>query len=353
MVPTFLVGSGRCGSTMISNLLNQHADILSMSELFVYALDGGMRASDEPLPRILDGKTFWQRLTEITPFMSTMVRHDVAYPELTYPFRSAGSKFNAQTGIPSILISTLPHLTADPDALFVELGDFIAEQPLQTLRSHYDTLFNRLSTRFKNKICVERSGTGVTLIDEINVIYPEARYIHMVRDGRDTAVSMTEHTGARLGGLIAMLAEYLGLDPYRHDDRSKLADVPEELRCFLPETFDREAFLRYRLPLDVMGYTWSEYVRVGFEKMDALPGDRVLTVSYERFCEKPAAQLKKMLEFIGADCTDQWLSDVASGVKIKSGVWRNFSDEQQRLLNKACAPGMALIEQRLRDGTIV
>ncbi len=31
---TFVVGTGRCGSTLLSRLLREHRDVLSMSEFF-------------------------------------------------------------------------------------------------------------------------------------------------------------------------------------------------------------------------------------------------------------------------------------------------------------------------------
>ena len=39
-VPTFVVGAGRCGPTMLSNMLREHPDILSLSEFLSMVSDG-------------------------------------------------------------------------------------------------------------------------------------------------------------------------------------------------------------------------------------------------------------------------------------------------------------------------
>ena len=52
-VPTFVVGTGRCGSTMLSNMLREHPQVLSLSEFFSMISDAGFRLpqmfSAEPL----------------------------------------------------------------------------------------------------------------------------------------------------------------------------------------------------------------------------------------------------------------------------------------------------------------
>lgn len=43
--PVFIVGTGRCGSTMLSNMLRKHPDVLSLSEFLVAVTDLGSRTA--------------------------------------------------------------------------------------------------------------------------------------------------------------------------------------------------------------------------------------------------------------------------------------------------------------------
>jgi hypothetical protein len=39
--PVFVVGTGRCGSTLVSNILRAHPGVLSLSEFFTFITDLG------------------------------------------------------------------------------------------------------------------------------------------------------------------------------------------------------------------------------------------------------------------------------------------------------------------------
>ena len=49
--------------------------------------------------------------------------------------------------------------------------------------------------------------------EQILATFTEARFIHVVRDGRDVAISMREHQAYRLGLVLGSLEQFLGVDP--------------------------------------------------------------------------------------------------------------------------------------------
>lgn len=100
MEPTFIVSTGRCGSTMLSNLINQHPDILSLSEFFVFVADIGGYFSETFTSESLDGSEFWDLIAGIKPRMNTLLHNDIVIPEILYPLESATAKFSAKTGVP-------------------------------------------------------------------------------------------------------------------------------------------------------------------------------------------------------------------------------------------------------------
>lgn len=251
MKPIFIVGTGRCGSTMLSTLINQHPDILSLSEFFAFLTDLGGRIPKIFTPKTMDGEEFWEMISAITPRESFMIKHNIITPEILYPLKSSSAKYSVKTGIPSILQVTLPHLTKDHDQVFMELGQYICQQGQCEIRTHFDQLFHWLIERFNKTVWVERSGGVFAYIKELFQFYPDARFIHIVRDGRNTALSMTKHLAFRLFLIANMLTQSLKVDPYKSTDRTHIEEVPEELRCFLPEHFNREAFLSYQLPYEL------------------------------------------------------------------------------------------------------
>ena len=115
----FVVSTGRCGSTMLSNMFRLNPEILSLSEFFAMLLP-------DPLPLgELGAAAYWRFLTEPWPFFRHAYRLGVRVPEFLYR-PGPGSRFTAAGGIPPILITALPHLSDDPEELYGEVEAFVA-----------------------------------------------------------------------------------------------------------------------------------------------------------------------------------------------------------------------------------
>ncbi|WP_428263977.1 sulfotransferase family protein [Haliangium sp.] len=342
--PTFVVGTGRCGSTMLSNMLRQHPLIASMSEFFSTVCDVGGRIPEAFSEQELDGEQFWTFISAIAPREALALRHGVVMPEVIYPYDSPTARYSAQSGVPAILQVTLPHLTDDHDALFDELGKQVKTWPTQLRSEHYRALFDWLTQRFGKQIWIERTGGVHVIIEPLHDFFPDARFIHIVRDGRDTAISIREHLGFRIFIVGSMLTEMLGVDPYVSSDRTHIDQVPPPLRAFLPESFDAQAFHDYRVPLDMCGGLWSQQIDNGLKVLNALPDESVHTVRYEDILADPAAQLDRLTRFLGAEfVNDDWATTCAQVVRTPRSSWRNLPASEADALSAACQPGFELL----------
>src|ERR1035438_581523 len=77
---TFVVGTGRCGSTMLSAILREHPDVLSMSEFFG-TLRTALRGSRFPEGE-LDGRELWHLLASPFPMLDEMISSGLRIAEL-------------------------------------------------------------------------------------------------------------------------------------------------------------------------------------------------------------------------------------------------------------------------------
>lgn len=343
-VPTFVVGSARCGSTMISNMLREHPKVLSLSEFFSSISDSSPHRTSEIFSSDqMSGRRFWGVISAITPTISFALRHRIELPEFLYPCDSPDARFSRETGVPGILHITLPHLTDAPDVLFTRLEREVIDWPEASLGEHYRHLFDWLKTDFAKQRWVERSGGFLGSADTFAGLFPDARFVHIVRDGRDTALSMREHRGFKVAFVMASLEKFLGVNPLLSSDRSQIGNVPEQWLPFLPEAFDVDAFHAFRLPLSFFARLWSEWMAHGLAQ---LPSEGVLTLRYEDILRDPTPQLDALTRFLGNEFIDNaWVTRCSATVRPPRSTWRDLPQDEAHTLTEACRPGFEALKQ--------
>ena len=130
---------------------------------------------------------------------------------------------------------------------------------------------------------------GPKFVEEIYEIYPEARVIHIIRDGRDQAVSFIHQQGnrAKRGRTHRLSLEELAKsEAYRRSPR-ELAKSGEGM--FAEKTLRKAA------------QNWALRVGQAIEDGPALFGDRYAEVRYEDLLERPNEEVEKLLGFLGVD----------------------------------------------------
>lgn len=339
--PAFVIGTGRCGSTMLSNMLRRHPHILSLSEFFIMAADGGTRFAEMFSAEPVDGSAFWDLFSTISPFGKFQRNHRIAPREHIYNCDRPGARFTWDTGVPPILVATLPHLTDEPDDLYDELEREVAGWPRQTMNEHYRHLFAVLAARFGKRQWVERSGASLLMVELLAANFPDARFIHVVREGRDTAMSMQEHLAFRLIFLMNLLGKHLEVNPIKSADRTHIDRVPADLLPYLPETFDAKAFHAYRVPVELCGEVWTQQILRGAGVLETIPSDRLLTVRYEDFLADAKHHLDILTSFLGDDLVDEaWSANCAATIRKPQSNWRNLPSDSASALAAACQPGL-------------
>src|SRR5581483_7972448 len=109
---TIILNSGRCGSTLLTALIAEEPQTLSISESLVM-IRGHL--SLQPLTP-MTGAEYWALLSEPSQVGSLMERIKIVPSEYRYPDNGRFAGYRAT--IPPVLYVTLPGCSADPDLLY-------------------------------------------------------------------------------------------------------------------------------------------------------------------------------------------------------------------------------------------
>ncbi|GAA4972008.1 sulfotransferase [Actinoplanes utahensis] len=331
----FVVGTGRCGSTMLSKALHTHPEVLSLSEFFASLRNRAF--PDGPIT----GREFWQLLSAPDSHIDAMVRSGLKTAEQRYPYGTG--RFREVSGVPAISHMTLPALTDNPDRLYDELAGEVPSWPQRPIGDHYRALFAWLTGRFGRPVLVERSGASLLYVQRLKTMFPEARFVHMFRDGPDCALSMSRHYGFRLMMLPQAAARKAGV-PVPGLIKKHLDRVPADFRRFFNDEFTVDSLMAADLPLSDFGAFWSSMIQHGVRE---LAGTDHLELSYERMLDDPRTELATLASYAGISADPAWLDRVGAGIDAsRGGAAQRLGPAEYAELVAACAPGeQALTKQ--------
>lgn len=330
------MGTGRCGSTLLSNMLRAHPDILSISELFMALASRGF------ICRRPSGRHFWRLLSRASPSVRRALNPRWCPGEFLYRF-GPDSAFGAGE-LPPISYITLPHLSDDPDAIYFEMKPAIEGAPRAPLADQYRLLFSWLCERFGKKVWVERSGGSLAFLPMLFEHFPRAKFIHLFRDGRDVSLSIARHPPMRLLANNWHRAHKLGLNFMRPPLRLGESRALAVLEYLAAPFASADRRLEESMALADIGTYWSHMIAIGEETFAKIPPDQRYDLRYENLVAHPIEELTKLITFIDPRLNNSsWLEIVQAFPRPPQGRWSDLPKSQRDALSKACATGMQLL----------
>ncbi len=307
----FIVGTGQCGSALLAAMLAECRPLLSIREFFT-ALDSATRFAAQRF----DGKTFATFLSAEAPALNDVIRRGEPIAELAYAYGEPRRRISREAPIPAILATCLPRMVDDADAFFDELIRFARTLARQPLAQHYRQLFNWLTRRTGKEFWLECSRASIAHLEELHTFFPEARFLHVHRDGHETALSMRAHPLDR----VAVAGQSGG-------DAGAAATSPAGV------------------PLADFGRHWTAQIIRGYRGVRRLNADQYSEVRFEDLDSDPNRTLQAVAEFFDLPTHgDDWISRAVSlADHAPAKLFDKLSASEQHSLAEACEPGMMLL----------
>ena len=317
---------------MISDVLNLHPDILSLSEVFSLL---GPRAL---FKKRLSGNAMWALCSRQNPALQVLLSADKIVSEILYPFDDPHARYTTRN-VPPILCTMLPHLTPDYENLYDDLEPIVRARPRMALAEQYQYLFDWLREHFDRRVWVERSGGSLLSVPRLRRLFPEARVVHVYRDGRDTALSMSQHPAFQI--MLATLdkLQRLGMKPL--ENTAEAGPVGSLLALLFLRLVNPARMIRREFDLAAYGDLWSQMILRGQKLLATLPPDQVLALRYEDVLQNPREKLRELIAFIDPSLvTDAWLEEAVRVPRPNPPKYLSLEPDTQRRLTEACAPGL-------------
>jgi Sulfotransferase family len=181
-------------------------------------------------------------------------------------------------------------------------------------RLSVDYFLSKEVARTGKKIVGDKSPQHTECLDEICEIYPDARIVHIVRDGRDVAISAMHHwwrlAKDQVGGVFEL--------------------TPEELKIRDAYLQDREGFLASRRSifteerLRQLARRWSYRVDKAHRDGTTLYGDKYLEIRYEELLQDTPDTLRSVFQLLDASEDDRIIKYC-----IRANSFERVSSRQQ------------------------
>jgi putative sulfotransferase len=319
---TIIVCSGRCGSTLVADLLAEHPSMVALLEFFGSQYQAGMAQET------LTGQEFWQLVTEPWLTMNTAIRIGRVPREVRYDL----SRGEAPPDMSGLLGFSLPAISDDPDKLMAQLAGRVPQFPTQQLGAHYRTFFALLAQHAGKPRWVEKSAVSGLWISQLLEMFPGVRIVYLTRDIVDVALSMSHHSMFLMADLSMAFRLRCGFDPFIKDGRPAGASVPPDMERFLPENLTAEV-LDNRAGseasmMNLMAFQ-AAMARRADEALAPLGEDRLLRLSYEDLLRDAEGRLGRVGAFLGLTDPEGWARRSAARVCRPSGRY-GAVDEARR-----------------------
>ena len=194
------------------------------------------------------------------------------------------------------------------------------------ISSYIQGQFQKISRKYEVRHVVEKTCANSLRVPYVNKIFPDAKFLFIVRDGLDAISSICARWHSPIDvSYILKKARYVPLSDwpvyfsrFGQARIDHLLSSRQRLGSWGPVVTGMPEMLHKMSIEQVAAYQWKECVERASECFDQLDEDRVCRITYEDLVSDPQAILRRILRFVGYDHNTELSPDAVASVSVKS-----------------------------------
>ena len=225
--------------------------------------------------------------------------------------------------------------------------EFTKEHAKPAVRNYIRNQFSNLENKSNASVIVEKTCANSLRVPFVDACVPEAKYLNIIRDGRDVALSAAKRWTAspELGYLLKKL-KYVPISDIPHYGTRFISNRIHQLRSkerkqssWGPRFKDMNGWAGTHSLLEVCAKQWAQCVTMSDAAFREMDDSKHLTVYYEDFVKEPKATLDVISNWYGEDLSKSVPAQALSRIN-KGSVegWRKKAEEFSDLSKSIMEP---------------
>jgi len=203
---------------------------------------------------------------------------------------------------------------------------FTEEMATEKVAKFIRNEFEKQSKATNASTLVEKTCANSLRVDFVNKIFPDAKYIFIVRDGLDVVGSAKKRWKAKLDlPYILKKAKYVPKSDFFYYGANylkarlyKLASKDDRLSIWGPQMDNVDKLLEKHSLEEVCALQWKRCVDESTASFENIDDERVYKVRYEEFVSSPSKHFLEICKFIESDCTEEHAQELTGFISTGS-----------------------------------
>ena len=216
------------------------------------------------------------------------------------------------------------------------------------VKTYLHKSFNHIATKYTLDFVVEKTCANSLRLGFVHEIFPEAKYLVLIRDGRDVVASALKRWVAPFDLTYTLKkARFVPLSDlpyygfqYIRNRWHRLTSDEKRVASWGPKFEGMQKVLNSHSLAEVCALQWQKSVNNTERDLAQMAKSQIYKIRYEDFVQNPAEHLKEITDFLGYELQQISVESLTDTISTKSiGKWKqDLTAEQQEAVHKILAP---------------